>query len=186
MSRTKDGQYQLNIRFNPNNHHQVSRETGAVLYWGRCKSYPDYLKMQESMADHIGIPVEDFDTIRVDFTIDHMDEQTAGRFKKLCDLLIACFTVRHNIGRKHQYRGTTILTQEEKNTKAHHGQYEIEVYNKGIQQESNGALWRLEVRHGVGTQPKAYLPHEHLQLMMEELEALPDFFSEACTTMNRH
>ena len=142
MSRTKDGRYLLNIRFNPNNHHQVSKETGAVLYWGRCKSYPDYLKMQDSMADHIGIPVEDFDTIRVDFTIDHMDEQTADRFKKLCDLMITCFTVRHNIGRKHQYRGTTIMTHEAKNTKARHGQLEFEVYNKGIQQERNGALWR--------------------------------------------
>ncbi len=160
----------LNIRFNPNKHHQVSKETGATLYWGRCKSYPDYLKMQESMADHIGIPVEDFDTIRVDFTIDHMDEETADRFKKLCDLLITCFTVRYNIGRKHQYRGTTIMTQEAKNTKARHGQLEIEVYNKDIQQESNGALWRLEIRHGVGTQPKPYPPHEHLQRMMEELE----------------
>ena len=78
--------------------------------------------MQESMADHIGIPVEDFDTIRADFTIDHMDEQTADRFWKLCFLLIVCFTVRYNISRKHQYHGITIMTQEEKNIKARHRQ----------------------------------------------------------------
>ena len=98
--------------------------------------------MQEAWSDRVGIPMENIDTIRVDFTIDHMDGYTADLFKKCSDLLVTCFTVRHNVSRKHQYRGTTIMTQEAKNTKAKHGQLEIEVYNKGIQQERNGTLWR--------------------------------------------
>lgn len=142
--------------------------------------------MEEAWANSVNISTEDIYTIRVDFTIDHMDDPTADRFKKYCDLLIACFTVRHKVGRKHQYRGTTIMTQEAKNTKARHGQLEIEVYNKGIQQERNGSRWRLEIRHGVGTQPKPRPPHEHLMIMWDELKELPRFYHDACTAMNKH
>jgi len=183
---TRNGKVVYHLRFNPNSHRQQSHETGQTLTWGTCFTMSDYRKMLAHWEDSASLSPDDVQHVRVDFCIDCTDEAQAESFKKYCDLMIACFKSKHRISEKHDYYGATQMTLRPKNNKAKHGEYELELYCKSIQQENNGAEWRMEIRHmeGKSKRRKLLAPEERLRKMQEELQTLPAYYEQTLAQLN--
>lgn len=143
--------------------------------------------MQEQWARQEAISEDAVQHIRVDFTVDCCEDGEQGeRFRKSCDLLIACFKAKHAVKEKADYYGQTQMTMKPKNNKAKYGAFELERYNKGIQQESEEALWRFEIRHmeNKNRRRKLYDPAERLKIMQEELLSLPAYYGKTMQKMD--
>lgn len=179
----------LHVAFNPNKHRCISRETGQWLYWGMCTTLADLEIAVAHWARREHIPRDKVVISRIDFAINQNDPSEAARWKKRCDLLIACFNVMHDVGDKQQYYGSTQTTLRAKNNRTQSGIMQLEVYNKAIQQEKNGAIWRFEIRCDTSAARSAKrlkTPQELFQRMLCELAVLPDYYDATLSRMNEN
>ena len=176
------------MRFNPNKETIVSPFSGNVVSKGNCRSLAEFEDILSNWACSAGYDRSDVDVTRVDFAMDCYDEREAALFRKLCDLMIVAFIVRHGIEDKHQYWGETTVSMRPKNNKAVWGQIAMERYNKALQQMSHGAIWRTELRyekdlkHPEREQPESV--REMLEALQEELRSLPAHYEEAQERVN--
>lgn len=176
------------MRFNPNKERIMSKCSGNMVRLGNCRSLADFEAIIGEWAQTQGFKRDDIDITRADFTLDCYDESAAPLFRKLCDLTIAAFIVRHEISDKHQYWGETTISRRPKNNKAVWGQIELERYNKNTQQPGHGALWRMELRYSKDTKhPDREQPEEMrgmLEALIEELNGLPAYYGAVQEQMN--
>jgi len=176
------------LRFNPNKEQIVSLYSGNIVRLGNCRSLADFEAILGRWAQRSGFKRDDIDITRVDFTLDCNDADAAPLFRKLCDLTIAAFIVRHEISNKHQYWGETTVSRLPKNNKAVWGQIELERYNKSIQQPEHGALWRMEIRYSKNMKhPDRAQPEDMrgmLEALIEELNGLPAYYEAVQERMN--
>lgn len=176
------------MRFNPNKEKMVSPYSGNVISRGNCRSLADFENVLSTWASDARFARDDLEVTRADFALDCFADDDAPLFRKLCDLVIIAFCVRHGIEEKHQYWGETITTMKPKNCKAVWGQFAMERYNKGIQQSGNGAIWRMELRfikdskHPEREQPQTI--QDMLEALADELHGLPAFYEEAQKRLN--
>lgn len=176
------------MHFNPNNEKMVSPYSGNMISRGNCRSMADFENLLSAWASNANYDRDDAEVRRVDFALDCFSEDDAPIFRKLCDLVIIAFCVRHGIEEKHQYLGETITTGKPKNCKADWGQLTIERYNKSIQQSGNGAIWRMELRYIKDKRRKRQKRQQTLRDMLEaladELRGIPAFYEEAQERLN--
>lgn len=182
------GRRPATMRFNPNKEKVCSPYSGNMVNRGNCRSLADFENLLESWAISTDLQRDDVKVTRADFALDCFAEEDAAVFRKLCDLMIAAFCVRHDIECKHQYWGETIISMQPKNCKAVHGQIAMERYNKSLQQPSNGAIWRTELRFTKDTKHPEKEQPQTIQAMLEaltdELCGLPAFYEEAQERLN--
>lgn len=176
------------MRFNPNKEKMASPYSGNMISRGNCQSMADFENLLGEWASDTKYIRDDLEIRRADFALDCFAEDDAPMFRKLCDLLIIAFCVRHGIEDKHQYWGETIVSMKPKNSKAVWGQIAMERYNKSIQQSGNGALWRMELRFSKDTKhPEREQPQtiqDMLEALADELRGLPEFYEEAQERLN--
>jgi len=186
-SANKDGNT-ATFRFNPNNERVCSPYSGNMVKLGNCPSLADFENVLTATANRAGFARDDLDIMRVDFAVDHYGEEGADYFRKLCDLLIAAFIVKHDIPPKDQHWSETTITREPKSNKATWGAFTFERYNKAIQQPEHGATWRFELRYSRDKKhPDKEQPtevKEMLEALIEELNSLPKFYTAAQKQMN--
>lgn len=176
------------FRFNPNNERIRSPFSGDMVKLGNCRSLADFESVLTKCANEAGFEREDIEIMRTDFAIDYYDGEGADYFQKLCDLMIAAFVVRHDVGEKHQHWSETIITRAPKSNKATWGQITLERYNKAIQQPEHGALWRLEMRYKRDDKhperEQLSSVEDMLEAITEELRGLPAYYEAAQKEMN--
>lgn len=177
------------LKFNPNAYKQLSPNRDHYIPLGDCESMKDFELHVIDWAEHEGIPIENVRFVRVDFATD-CKSGNGDYFRKLCDMLILAFNVKHKVKAKDQYYGSTQISMEHKNNKAKWGAFEFECYNKAIQQESEGASWRLELRYVQDKRRKRDKPMESIAPMIDviqrELRSLPDYYEKAHAVMNEN
>jgi len=109
---------QATCRFNPNNETVKSPSTGELLRRGNCTSLADFEQILSTWAGQHGLVRDDIRIKRVDYALDCRRDDDAALFKKLSDLLIACFCIHAEVDDYGSYWGESFLTMRPKNNKA--------------------------------------------------------------------
>lgn len=170
QSLSKDGKH-VTLKFNPNNDGERS-EFGTLHKFGDCESLSDFEYSLNQWAASEELNRNDIDVCRIDFAVNFLKHETADHWCKLSDATTIAFCYTHNVKPKDQYWGHAITTMDEKNLKATWGRYEIERYNKKLQDSRNQAIWRLELRYGIDysrNHRKAETPAQMLDKLRSEV-----------------
>jgi len=176
---------QATCRFNPNNETIKSPVTGNLVRRGNCTSLADFEQILTTWAEQHGFVRDDIRIKRLDYALDCFRDDDAALFKKLCDLLIGCFSVHREVDDYGSYFGETFLTMRPKNNKATSKKrdFVFERYAKHIESPDHGAIWRTELRY---TFPRKTTgdPLTALNKIVDELKSLPAFIEAAEDTIN--
>lgn len=157
------GELKTSFRFNPNQTEE-----------GECLSMRDYEQILNDSLYKAGITATP-EPRRLDFKFDNPEEDCA-HWVKQWQLLIYCFTAEKKAKAKGRYSGKDFWTDEHKSTKVSTDGYEIEVYNKAIQKESEGVYYRAEIRR----MRNAHDVRETLRAWQEILRRLPAQYDAVC------
>ena len=176
---------QATCRFNPNNETVKSPVTGDLLRRGNCTSLADFEQILSTWAEQHGFVRDDIRIKRLDYALDCHRDDDAALFKKLCDLLIGCFSVHREVDDYGSYFGETFLTMRPKNNKAiaKKRDFVFERYSKYIESPDHGAIWRTELRY---TYPRKTTgdPLTALNKIVDELKVLPAYIEAAEAELN--
>ena len=152
-----------------------------------CLTLGEYERRLTAWGQEHGFERSDFYHSRADFAVDCFDPIEAEHFKKLCDLVVYTFIVKHRVSARDMYWGMAPLDEIQKNLHARKRHFMVERYFQKIQDPHHGAIWRFELRNNrnLNNQPKndpAYLK-ALLEDTAQEIGSLPSFYNEAIQTL---
>lgn len=175
----KGGSLTQYYRYNPSKTPDPQNKTVPPCV-SECTSLEDFIRrfdysmMLEGLTDKAIIT-------RTDFKCDYCDKETVDLWVKSGNLLVGAFIVKHKVTPKNQYLCTTVNGGQHKSTHATWGKFDIENYNKAIQQESNGTSYRFEMRH---LQTRGLSVEQTLDEMQSELQGLAGYYNESLEYWN--
>ena len=176
----RKGEMVRHMRFNPNKNILRAQHGEESTPCEECICLIQFEKYLHTCLIEEGV-LSVSQMARLDFKIDYSNSQALDSWVKICDLLIGAFIVKHHVSEKNQYRCTTVIEGRHKSTKATWGRYELENYNKAIQQERNGNQYRFEIRC-LDTNNKSVVAV--LRGLQKELKSLEHYYKTALSEWN--
>ncbi len=172
--------------FNPNHECFFIKQSARWSEPETCYSLFKFNQILNLWASEKGYCQSDIHVSRIDFAVDHKDPQNAAFFKKLSDLLITSFVVKHKVTAKAQYYTTDIIHRTPKSICATAKPFEVTCYNKHIQSPQADAIWRFEMRYFKDLRHKKHIEtavKDMLLLLSEELNSLKEYYYATIETL---